>query len=76
MRLIDGNAFLKALGIASAILVAVIVMLFGIDDFLSRIMGLSGGLLQTWSDIVSNLIFLFVLVVCVLYAAFINRRTE
>jgi hypothetical protein len=76
MRLIDGNAFLKALGIASAILVAVIVMLFGIDDFLSRIMGLSGGTLQTWSDITSNLIFLFVLVVCVLYAAFINRRTE
>lgn len=73
-RWIDFTALKDALGTASVILVSVIVFLLGLDDFLGRIMGLDGGHWQTWMDITSNMLFMFVLVICVLYAANIHKK--
>jgi hypothetical protein len=65
----------KALSISVPILLAVIVFLVGLDDFLSRIMGLEGARFQVWFDVVSNLLFLFVLLTVVVWAATWLRKS-
>jgi hypothetical protein len=74
MSFLRGDVFLKSLGIATTVFIAVVVFLFGLDDFLSRVMGLEGGRWQTWFDVCSNLLFMFVIVLCIIYAAIIHKR--
>jgi len=73
MKILDGKAAVSALGIATTVLVFVVVILLGIDDFLSRVIGLSGGHWMVWFDISSNLVMMFVLIAVVLYAARIMK---
>lgn len=60
----------KAACIANVILVIVVLVFIGIDDFLSRIMGLYGGDLTRWFDVLCNTLLFVVLLAAVLWVAF------
>ena len=63
----------KAACVANIILVIVILIFIGIDDFLSRIMGLYGGDLTRWHDLLCNTLLFVVLLAAVLWVAFTEK---
>ena len=68
------EAFGKAACIANIILVIVILVFIGLDDFLARVMGLYGGDLTRWHDVLCNSILFAVLLAVVLWIALFERE--
>ena len=68
------EAFAKAACIANAVLVVVILVFWSLEDFLMGVMGLYGGDLTRWHDVLCNSILFAVLLAVVLWIAFEKER--